>query len=75
MTMKIYRARDLYNTPPRKPTKKKKARPAKTGFFNVGRTFFYENIEPRLDRFLLGEKAVGYTGQSVEREYRHLTQS
>jgi hypothetical protein len=52
---KIYRAGDLHN------------KPGKPGIFNVGRTHFYDVIEPRLEKACLGDRAVGYTDRSVER--------
>src|SRR4051794_19653153 len=55
MVFKIYRAGDLHN------------KPGKSGIFNVGRTHFYEVIEPRLEKICLGNRAVGYTDRSVER--------
>jgi hypothetical protein len=55
MVCKIYRAGDLHN------------KPGKSGIFNVGRTHFYEVIEPRLEKICLGNRAVGYTDRSVER--------
>jgi hypothetical protein len=55
MVLKIYRAADLHN------------KPSKPGIFNVGRTHFYDLIEPRLEKVRLGDRAVGYTDRSVER--------
>ena len=55
MVFKIYRAGDLHN------------KPGKPGIFNVGRTHFYDVIEPRLEKACLGDRAVGYTDRSVER--------
>jgi hypothetical protein len=55
MVFKIYRAGDLHN------------KRGKSGIFNVGRTHFYEVIEPRLEKICLGNRAVGYTDRSVER--------
>ena len=55
MVFKIYRAGDLHN------------KPGKPGIFNVGRTHFYDVIEPRLEKACLGHRAVGYTDRSVER--------
>ena len=54
MVCKIYRAGDLHN------------KPGKPGIFNVGRTHFYDVIEPRLEKACLGDRAVGYTDRSVE---------
>jgi hypothetical protein len=55
LVFKIYRAGDLHN------------KPGKPGIFNVGRTHFYDVIEPRLEKACLGDRAVGYTDRSVER--------
>ena len=55
MVCKIYRAGDLHN------------KPGKPVIFNVGRTHFYDVIEPRLEKACLGDRAVGYTDRSVER--------
>jgi hypothetical protein len=62
MPITIYRAIDLYNTPSRR------GQPGKRGIFGVGKTQFYDEIEPNLERVRLGEKAVGYTDRSVDRE-------
>lgn len=73
MAITIYRAGDLYNTPfkpaqeARDGKKAHPAKPARRGIFNVGKSHFYEEIEPRLEKAALGPKAVGYTGRSVER--------
>jgi hypothetical protein len=56
MAMTIYRPGDLYN------------KRGKRGIFNVGKSHFYDQIEPHLERVKLGEKAVGYTDRSVDRE-------
>ena len=42
--MKIYRPADLHNTPARND------RPAKRGLFNVGKSTFYDEIEPDLEK-------------------------
>ena len=55
IVFKIYRAGDLHN------------KSGKPGIFNVGRTHFYDVIEPRLEKACLGDRAVGYTDRSVER--------
>jgi hypothetical protein len=60
MALVIYRAAELFNTP------KGPKRPASRGLFNVGKSLFYEEIEPRLEKVALGPKAVGYTDRSVE---------
>jgi hypothetical protein len=44
MVFKIYRAGDLHN------------KPGKPGIFNVGRTHFYDAIEPRLEKARLGRR-------------------
>jgi hypothetical protein len=59
--MKIYRPADLHNTPARN------GRPAKRGLFNVGKSTFYDEIEPDLEKVNLGPRAVGYTDRSVEK--------
>jgi len=61
MAFTIYRAGDLYNQP------KQRGRPGQRGIFNVGKSHFYQEIEPRLERVQLGERAVGYTDRSVDR--------
>jgi hypothetical protein len=55
MPFKFHRAGDLYN------------KPGRPGVFNVGRTHFYDEIEPRLEKAKLGDRAVAYTGRSVDR--------
>jgi hypothetical protein len=73
MTITIYRASELFNHPAVKARRGRKgksgrtAKPARKGLFPVSRSYFYEVIEPRLQRVELGEKAVGYTGVSVTR--------
>jgi hypothetical protein len=68
MAITIYRASDLYNTPARPATPERPGKPAKRGIFNVGRSQFYEEIEPDLERVKLGERAIGYTGRSVDKK-------
>jgi hypothetical protein len=58
MPIGIFRAAELYN------------RGGKRGVFNVGKSHFYETVEPQLERVALGERAVGYTERSVERVIR-----
>ena len=55
MGIQIYRATELYNSRGRR------------GLFNVGKSHFYEVIEPQLERVALGERATGYTDQSVRK--------
>jgi hypothetical protein len=62
MAITIYRASELYNTPSRR------GQPGKRGIFNVGKSTFYEEIEPELERVKLGERAIGYTGRSVDKK-------
>jgi hypothetical protein len=62
MAIPIYRAGQLYNKPPRR------GEPAQRGVFNCGKTLFYEEIEPDLEKVNLGRRAKGYTGRSVERK-------
>jgi hypothetical protein len=59
--MLIYRPSELYNKPARR------GQPATRGKFPVGRTTFFEEIEPKLERVRLGPRAIGYTDRSVER--------
>ena len=61
MAIKFHRAGELYNTPSRR------GRPGRRGVFNVGKSKFYKHIKPRLEKALLGERAVAYTDRSVER--------
>jgi hypothetical protein len=69
----IYRASDLFNSPAveARPASNgrpaRKARPARRGLLNVGKSHFYDEIEPRLERVPLGDRAVGYTDRSVNR--------
>jgi hypothetical protein len=58
--VKIYRPNELYNTPA------SDKRPAKRGVFNVGKSTFYDEIEPDLEKVNLATRAVGYTDRSVE---------
>jgi hypothetical protein len=58
----IYRAVQLYNTP------RRRGRPGSRGVFNVAKSTFYEEIEPELERVKLGERAVGYTGRSIDKK-------
>ena len=60
MAIKIYRPNELYNTPG------SDKRPAKRGVFNVGKSTFYDEIEPDLEKVNLATRAVGYTDRSVE---------
>jgi hypothetical protein len=57
-TIQIHRAGDLYN------------KPGKRGIFNVGRTTFYDVIEPHLERVELAPHAVGYTDRSVAQKIK-----
>jgi hypothetical protein len=68
----IYRPSDCYNKPAQPAKQGKKASPATRGLFNVSRTTFYDVIEPRLERVALTDKAIGYTGRSVERVQREM---
>jgi hypothetical protein len=61
MAIKIYRPNELFNTPPRDD------KPSKRGLFNVGKSTFYDEIEPDLEKVTLASRAVGYTDRSVER--------
>jgi hypothetical protein len=73
MAITIYRGTDLFNTPARKakPASNGRparcARPAKRGKLNVGKSHFFDVIEPQLEKVQLGPKAVGYTDQSVDK--------
>lgn len=62
MAIKIYRPGELYNMPQRE------GKPSKRGVFNVGRSTFYDEIEPDLEKVDLGPRAVGYTDRSVEQK-------
>src|SRR5262249_5115337 len=72
MPIAIYRAGELYNHPAveARPAsagrRARKARPARKGLLNVGKSHFYGEIEPQLERVALGPKAVAYTGRSVD---------
>jgi len=59
MAIAIYRAVELYNTPPRR------GRPGKRGKFNCGKSHFYEVIEPQLEKVKLGPKATAYTARKL----------
>jgi hypothetical protein len=61
MAITIYRPSELYNHPA------KGGRPAKRGVFGVGKSFFYEVIEPLLERVNLSDRAIGYTDRSVDK--------
>ena len=37
------------------------SQPSKPGRLPTGKSHFYEEIEPRLEKVVLGPKAVGYT--------------
>lgn len=62
MSIIIYRASQLYNKP------SKRGQPGKRGIFNVGKSTFYDEIEPELERVKLGERAIGYTDRSVDKK-------
>ena len=68
----IFRPRDLFNKPAQPAKRGKPATPGTRGIFNVGRSCFYDVIAPRLERVQLGQKAIGYTGRSVERVQREM---
>lgn len=59
MAVMIYRAGDLHNSPP------SRGRPGKRGKLNVGKSCFYETIEPKLEKVKLSAHAYGYTDRSV----------
>ena len=59
MAFMIYRAGDLHNSPP------SRGRPGKRGKLNVGKSCFYETIEPKLEKVKLSAHAYGYTDRSV----------
>ena len=40
---------------------------ARTKYFGVGHSQFYEDIVPRLTKVKLGKRAVGYTLSSIQR--------
>ena len=61
MPFTIYRAGDLHNHPATR------TKPARRGLLNVGKSLFYAEIEPRLEKVNLGQKAKGYTSRSVEK--------
>jgi hypothetical protein len=43
------------------------SQPGKPGRLPTGKSHFYGEIEPRLERVVLGPKAVGYTERSLDR--------
>ncbi len=43
------------------------SQPGKPGRLPTGKSHFYEEIEPRLEKVVLGPKAVGYTERSLDR--------
>jgi hypothetical protein len=55
LAITIYRAAELYN------------RGGRRGILNVGKTFFYSEIEPQLEKVRLGERATAYTHDSILR--------
>lgn len=59
--MEIYRGYELYSEPARR------GRPARRGKFPYGKTFFFDVIEPQLERVNLGGRGVSYTARSVEK--------
>ena len=42
------------------------SQPGKPGRLTTGKSHFYEEIEPRLEKVVLGPKAVGYTDRSLD---------
>lgn len=76
MEFTVWRPTNLFNIPERpfRPASRGKPqrsfRPASRGKFNVGKTLFYELIEPRLEKIKLGKRAIGYTDRSVDRVFR-----
>jgi hypothetical protein len=42
------------------------SQPGKPGRLPTGKSHFYEEIEPRLEKVVLGPKAVGYTERSLD---------
>jgi hypothetical protein len=61
MVITIYRPTELYSQPA------KGGRPAKRGIFGVGKSFFYDVIEPLLEKVNISERAVGYTDRSINK--------
>ena len=43
------------------------SQPGKPGRLPTGKSHFYDEIEPRLEKVALGPKAVGYTERSLDR--------
>ena len=43
------------------------SQPGKPGRLPTGKSHFYGEIEPRLEKVVLGPKAVGYTERSLDR--------
>ena len=43
------------------------SRPGKPGLLPIGKTHFYEQIEPQLEKVKLGENVFGYTDPSIAR--------
>lgn len=43
------------------------SRPGKPGRLPTGKSHFYEEIEPQLEKVVLGPKAVGYSERSLEK--------
>ena len=43
------------------------SQPGKPGRLPTGKSHFYEEIEPRLEKVVLGPKAVGYTERSLNK--------
>ena len=43
------------------------SQPGSPGRLPTGKSHFYEAIEPRLEKVVLGPKAVGYTERSLDR--------
>ena len=43
------------------------SQPGKPGRLPTGKSHFYEEIEPKLEKVVLGPKAVGYTERSLDR--------
>jgi hypothetical protein len=42
------------------------------GIFSVGKTKFDKDIAPRLDKVILGPRAIAYTDSSIQRLIREL---
>ena len=43
------------------------SQPSKPGRLPTGKSHFYEEIEPKLEKVVLGPKAVGYTERSLDK--------